>query len=170
MNLKKLCCFLLFGAKNKNSYNYEVTRLNMFNQIRGSYSIFDYNKENDMFRYGGKYRRKYKRANYKQGLIEDHHIIPKQFVNHDIIKKLNFDVACSNNLLIMPSRLARPIINDENIIYHQGHHLYNEYVGDKLEYILSNHEYIEDDKYIFWLFFKHLETKLCMNDKSVPWN
>ena len=142
----------------------------MFNQIRGSYSIFDYNKENDIFRYGGKYRKKYKRANYKQGLIEDHHIIPKQFVNHEIVKKVNFDVACSNNLLIMPSRLAKPIIKDETIIYHKSHHYYNNYVCQQLELIKSKNENKDYDKYFFWLLFKDLETKLSNNDKSIPWN
>ena len=170
MNLKKFCCFFLFGFKNKNAYNYHVTKLNMFNQIRGSYSVFDYNKENDIFRYGGKYRRKYKQANYKQGFVEDHHIIPKQFINHEIVKKVSFDVSCSNNLLIMPSRLAKPIINNNNIIFHKGHHLYNEYVGDQLEIIQSRNENIDDEKYFFWLLFKDLETKLSNNDMSVPWN
>tara|TARA_Y100001970_G_C14232609_1_gene859620 strand:- start:841 stop:1356 length:516 start_codon:yes stop_codon:yes gene_type:complete len=171
MNLKKFCCFILFGIKNKNIYNYDLTKLNIFNQIRGSYSIFNYNRNSDYFRYGSKNRSKHKRSNFKHRLVEDHHIIPKQFSKHKLIKDINFDVGCSNNLLIMPSRFTKSILNDNKIIYHHSHEKYNKYVGNELDHIKKNKsQNIDEEKYLFWLLFKDLEYRLCKNDESLPWN
>ena len=152
------------------SYNYNILRLNNYMQIRGDYSIFNYNKEQDIFRYGSKRRRNFKRLYYKRGDVEDHHIIPKEFGKGTILHDINSDVACSNNILIMPSLKIRDETNNLNIIYHYSHRNYNNYVRDELNDILNKDKTLDDKMYYFWLFFTDLEKRLIKNDKSLPWN
>mgnify|MGYP006234786745 CR=1 FL=1 len=94
-------------------------------------------KRQDIFRYGSKRRRNFKRLYYKRGDVEDHHIIPKEFGKGSILHDINFDVACSNNILIMPSLKIRDETNNLNIIYHYSHRNYNNYVRDELNDILN---------------------------------
>ena len=48
-------------------------------QIIPNYSLFEYQKEEDLFRYNSKYRRQFKNKIYHHQLVDNHHIIPKQF-------------------------------------------------------------------------------------------
>jgi hypothetical protein len=37
-----------------------------------------------------------------RGLVEDHHVIPRQFKKHPTIEKFKYDINASNNLILMP--------------------------------------------------------------------
>ena len=78
MKISNLYFAILFSIKE--SYYYSITKnTNGIIQINGSYSSLQYNKSKDILRYGTKARRKIKYSYHKKGLIEDHHLIPKEF-------------------------------------------------------------------------------------------
>ena len=82
----------------------------------------------------------------------------------------NENSSCSNNLIIMPSLGASHILNNPNIIYHYSHHNYNKYVRRNLDIIGKNCNSNDETKYMFWLFFKHLENSILNNDFKLPWH
>lgn len=137
-------------------------------QISGLYSIFNYDQQQDIYRYGCKKRRMYKKENFLEGTIEDHHIIPRRFKNHKIIKDTGFDLNCSNNILFMPSLCSFHILKNPYILYHQAHVSYNNYVEDQLN-TLEHFKTIEEKQYNLWLFLKHLEFSILNNHDELPW-
>ena len=139
-------------------------------QIRGVYSLFNYNIDKDIYRYGSSSRKKIKGSFFLKGTIEDHHIIPKTFKNHDVIKKTNFNVCCSNNLIIMPSLASIHILKNPNIIYHYSHYNYNKYVRKNLDIIDETSNSTDETKYMLWLLVKHLEDSILNNDFNLPWH
>lgn len=167
MKIPKLYFATLFSIKS--SYYYSITKnINGIIQINGSYSALHCDKISDPLRYGTKARRKVKYSYHNKGLIEDHHIIPKEFIEHRLIENINFDVGCSNNIYILPSIAYRESIFNNNIhrdtiIYHTNHRLYNSFVKEKLNniYRLEN---VDDQKYEFLLFFNYLKTSFDNND------
>ena len=162
---------ILRNSTLKNSYLYTTYNHNFIcPQIRGLYSLFNYNIDKDIYRYGSSSRKKIKSSFFLKGTVEDHHIIPKTFKKHDVIKKINFNVCCSNNLIIMPSLASTNILNNPNIIYHYSHVKYNKYVINNLELIKNNSTSTDETKYKFWLFIKHLEDSILNNDLDLPWH
>tara|TARA_X000000950_G_scaffold238824_1_gene291053 strand:+ start:460 stop:981 length:522 start_codon:yes stop_codon:yes gene_type:complete len=168
--------FLFLITTTRYSYNYNFIPKNninnniIINQIRGDYSFFNYNPNKDIYRYGSKKRRIYKKNIFKKGLVEDHHIVPKQFKNNCFINEINYDVSCSNNILIMPSFVSSYILNDTKRIYHHSHKKYNKYIESNIESILNNNKSKDEKQYNFWLFVKNTESKLINNDKLIPWD
>lgn len=161
MKYTKYFLNIAYVFSKKKSYIYNIDKnVNDIIQISGNYSIFNYDKGRDIYRYGSKERKKIKYFYHSRGTIEDHHIIPKQFKEHKLLRIINFDIACSNNLLIMPSLTLK---NDKNIIYHCSHRLYNDYILHNMNQI---NKYSEDDekKYHFWLFFCMVKEMLEKND------
>lgn len=167
MKIQNIYIATLFSIKN--SYYYSVTKnVNGIIQINGSYSALKYDKTRDLLRYGTKARRKVKYSSHKKGLIEDHHLIPKEFHEHSLLKKIKFDVGCSNNIYILPSISYRESIynnndNKDEIIYHTNHRLYNSFVKEKLNSIHKIKD-IDEQKYEFLLFFNHLRISFDTND------
>ena len=152
--------FAYIFSKNK-SYTYSINKnLNNIIQINGNYSLFNYDKGKDIYRYGSKQRKKIKYFYHSRGTIEDHHIIPKQFKDHKLLKNIHFDIACSNNLLVMPSLSLK---NDDKIIYHCSHRLYNDYILHNINQI-NKYDNIDEKKYHFWLFFCMIKELLEKND------
>ena len=114
MKILKVCLVTLFSIKN--SYYYSMTKnINGILQINGSYSVLQYDTSYDPLRYGTKARRKVKYSYHKKGLIEDHHLIPKEFDEHHLFDDINFHVGCSNNIYILPSVAYRESIFNKNI-------------------------------------------------------
>lgn len=103
------------------------------------------------------------------GYVEDHHIIPKQWKHHELMKTLDFDVHCSNNLYIMPNNLAkyRFYLHPNTMIHHGGHRNYNYYVKEQLDYIMSMDK--DSHKYQFWLLLHHLKSNMKLNKDNIPW-
>ena len=159
---------------NKNTY-FSVSKFGSYGliQIVPKYSIYNYNKNLDNFRYRSKERKFIKTRLYKQGTIEDHHIIPKQCKIHSLVKEINFDVGCSKNLLFMPNNAYLYYYNktqNDILIHKYGHRQYNTYVWSQLNYINHNFKSIEEKKYHFLLLLNHLYDSIEKGDEDLPWN
>ena len=137
-------------------------------QISGIYSVFNYNQQQDIYRYGSKKRRKYKKEMFLEGTIEDHHIIPRRNKNHSVIKNTGFDLNCSNNILFMPSLCSFHILKNPYILYHQSHVGYNTYIENELDN-LKAFKTVDEKKYNLWLFLKYLEFSILNNNENLPW-
>lgn len=135
-------------------------------QIRGQYSFFKYENSKDNFRYKSKSRKKFK--NNLPYIVQDHHIIPKQFKNHKLLRNVKFDINSSNNLLIMPAKgNEKPIFLLSNVIYHKPHPQYNKMIHRHLDYILITAPFYDDQAYHVWLLLKDLETRILFHDHSL---
>mgnify|MGYP001172324281 CR=1 FL=1 len=135
-------------------------------QIIPNYSLFDCNRDEDLFRYNTVYRRKFKNDVYMKNMVDNHHIIPKQFKNHPLIRSLDVDVGCSKNILFMRNRYSKEYFNDDSYIYHESHNKYNKFVDHELQ-IMSSIEDKEVKKYQFTLFFMYLQQGLVENDPYI---
>lgn len=167
--MKVLQLFLINLFSIKNSYYYSINKnTNGIIQISGSYSTIQYDKSKDPLRYSTKARRKLKYSYHKKGLIEDHHLIPKEFYNHLLFEKVHFDVGCSNNIYILPSiSYKETIYNDkidkDKMIYHTCHREYNLFIKEQLNNI-HNIQDNERQKYEFILFLNYLRLSFDNND------
>ena len=83
-----------------------------------------------VFIYSSIYRRNIKKKYLLCGLVQDHHIIPRQFRNKLNYKtsKLIDSIDSSKNLIILPTRYGRLFINTNRSIHENGHKYYNEYI------------------------------------------
>ena len=85
--------------------------------------------------YSSVYRRNIKRRFFFIGLIQDHHIIPREFrykINYENTKIISH-IDHSNNLLMMPTRLGKQFINTNRTIHENGHNKYNRYINKLLD-------------------------------------
>lgn len=170
MKIPKLYLATLFSIKN--SYYYSITKnMNGIIQINGLYSAVHYDKNYDPLRYGTKARRKVKYSYHKKGLIEDHHLIPKEFHEHALIQNIRFDVGCSNNIYVLPSISYREsiynnIVNKDEIIYHTSHRLYNSFVKEELANICKIKSE-DEQQYEFLLFLDYLNLSFDTNDSYI---
>ena len=163
MILKPITYFLL---NSKTSYLYNIIKSQHLIQIEPIYCIFNYDKKYDIFRYGSKDRRKVKRMIYFKDTIEDHHIIPKEFNKHALIKELNYDISCSKNIYILPKPICSHFLNNKDLIYHQSHPKYNTYVGSCLNELYKI-QCIDEKKYQFVLFLYYLKNGFEKNEDYI---
>ena len=79
---------------------------------------------------------------HKTGLVQDHHVIPRQFKNHVAMKNSGYDMNSSKNIIMMPTRHGIHTLNlRENRLVHEGNHKeYNNFVGEMLEIINDEDE------------------------------
>jgi hypothetical protein len=75
----------------------------------------------------------YNRAIIKQkhgirGLVQDHHIIPRQFS-----KIVNIDIDSSRNLIMLPTSYGKLYLNTTRPIHENGHPNYNKYIKHLLD-------------------------------------
>ena len=124
----------------------------------------------DIYRYGSKARKEFKIKKGYIGFVEDHHCIPKQWRNHKLIERLEFDINCSNNIVIMPNKKAKYELDlfPNTLIHENGHRHYNTYVKHNLD--LFTRKPYDESKYDFWLFLHHLKFNMKYNDDNIPWN
>lgn len=159
-------CFTTLLKFNKHSYHYTIVKNpSGLYQINGSYTISEYNKMKDPLRYGTNARKKVKYFYHKKGFIEDHHIIPKEFSDLKLLGEINYDVAASNNIYILPSVAARTFLPNKSIC-HTNHRLYNSFIRHELNKI-DKHRHIEDKRYSFLLFYNYLRGALDKNDDFI---
>ena len=99
-----------------------------------------------------------------KGLIEDHHVIPKQFKKHPAVIKANYDLNSSKNLIMLPTRLGKFIlrVREDRLIHAGKHSLYNAYVEKVLNGINSTNE--------FNSFVDFLKHSLRWNPHHIPWS
>lgn len=124
----------------------------------------------DYFRYNSRLRKLYKRTKHYTYFVEDHHCIPKEHRNHDLLRNVGFDINCSKNLVIMPNKLGKHAMNlhPKTIVHQGGHHKYNDYVLEKLDEILL-YPTFDDQKYHFWLLLHFLKSNMQFNEDNIPW-
>ena len=169
----KVYLILSFFVQGRSYYSLSKYGKNGLIQIIPKYSIYNYNKKLDNYRYRSKERKYIKTKQYKQGTVEDHHIIPKQCKVHSLIKEINFDLSCSKNIIFMPNEVYIYYYNKSNpkiIIHKHGHIKYNKYVWLQLNYINCNFIEKEERKYQFILLLNHLYDSIDRLDESLPWN
>ena len=83
-----------------------------------------------VFIYSSVYRRNIKRKFFLCGLVQDHHIIPREFrriLNYENSKLIN-SIDSSKNLIILPTRYGKLFINTNRSIHENGHKHYNRYI------------------------------------------
>ena len=127
-------------------------------------------KQIDYYRYRSIHRKNYKKLMKINNLVEDHHIIPKQWKHHELLTKVDFEINNSKNIYIMPNKKCKRIFElDDDILIHQGgHHAYNMYVKENMDTI-NKLDTNDEIKYTFWLFFHHLKSSLYKNHNNIPW-
>lgn len=133
-------------------------------------NIYHYKPEYDEYRYGSTQRKVYKKYKNYTNLVQDHHIIPKQWKKHKLIRTINFDINSSNNLIIMPTPKTFLYFNfNSNLRTHYvGHPSYNLYVKKILDDINKLYS-LDDKKYYFWLFFIYLKKNCIYLNNNIPW-
>ena len=131
-------------------------------------SIYHYKPEYDIYRYGSKDRKIYKKKYYH--LVQDHHIIPKEFKDHSLIKSINYVINSSNNLIIMPTPngIIKLCLTNDLQTHYKGHTKYNAFIKKNLN-IIDKYYFPDDKKYYFWLFHKYLKKKCKYVDNDIPW-
>ena len=84
----------------------------------------------DFYRYRSIHRKNYKELMKINNLVEDHHIIPKQWKDHELLTKVDFDINHSKNIYIMPKKKCKEVfyITNDTLIHQGGHYAYNMYV------------------------------------------
>ena len=94
---------------------------------------------------------------------QDHHVIPKEFKEHPLISKLNYDVNSSSNLVLMPTYYGMMTIRTrrDRIVHDGGHPAYNKYVGKMLDCIRSRED--------LDMFVQFLKRSLRYNSDISPW-
>lgn len=134
--------------------------------------IYHYDVKYDWYRYGSKNRKLYKKQKNYINFVQDHHIIPKQWKNHPVVRDINYDINSSNNLMIMPIPQAVFSLNiNPNLRTHyKGHSKYNIYVKNILDNI-DKMGSLDDKKYCFWLFYHFVipELKTTSGSIDLPW-
>lgn len=151
--------------------SFDFTRhLMLSNNYVAAFSLRPYSKySNDIFRYKSKMRRKFKEENNYINHVQDHHCIPKEWKNHELLEKVDFDINSSKNLIIMPNAVGKKNLNlHPDVLIHQGgHHKYNQYVKVHMDNI--NTKYDDECHYEFWLFLNHLKSNMKFNEENIPW-
>lgn len=163
--MKYSFCYYLLNIP-KTPYMYDVKQCGGLLQIVPSYSIFQYQKDHDIFHYNTKYRRQFKNKYFKPYYVDNHHIIPKQFHNHPLIQEIGFDVACSKNILFLPNSFAKSIFKKDDFLYHSSHPKYNTFVHKELQRI-SSQSTTDMKQYAFVLFFTYLRDSIMKKDPSM---
>ena len=125
-----------------------------------------YEKKEDLFHYNTKHRRDIKKKLYKEHLVDNHHIIPKEFNNHPLLRELQVDTSCSKNIIFLPNRYAKEWIGHEEWIFHTSHPKYNKYVLKELNSIHQLNDK-ENRYYQFSLFFMYLHQSLEHNEPNI---
>ena len=100
---------------------------------------------------------------HNRGLVEDHHIIPKQFKKHPVVVRAKYDIHASKNLVMLPTRLGKFVlrVREDRLIHSGKHKAYNAYVEKVLDGINSTHE--------FNSFVDFLKHSIRWNPHHIPW-
>ena len=115
-----------------------------------------------IYNYGSLARRNFKKRYHLTGLVEDHHIIPKQWRNHKIIKESGYNISESYNIIFMPSHRGIAALNTKRLLHSGGHDEYNKYVKKSLDTFDFTEELVE--------FVAHLKKNLRNgNQDQIPW-
>lgn len=118
-------------------------------------------------RYGSVLRREalIRRGLFRTGLVQTHHVIPREFRWHPTIQRFDYDVNATQNLMLMPTPAGKLVmrgkIRTDRLTHGWGHKKYNDYVGWMLDCIDS-----EEDLLQFKIFLRH---SLRHQPHVIPW-
>tara|TARA_Y100000589_G_C26656517_1_gene428173 strand:+ start:79 stop:471 length:393 start_codon:yes stop_codon:yes gene_type:complete len=125
---------------------------------------------NSIFRYRGWDRKAFKKNKNYMGYVNDHHVIPKQHRNHEVIKITNYDINGNFNLMIMPTKEGIYKFNlHPDTMYHYNHPEYNKYVKYELDKMKHKYNTLDEIEYNLWLFVNYLKDNLVFNKENIPW-
>ena len=101
------------------------------------------------------------------GLVEVHHIIPRQFKGHPTIRESKYDIENTYNLMFLPTYKGKSKLNlNENRPIHEGGHIkYNYYIKYILNELDNNN--LKDEESMC-ILNKNLRSNL-KNITYVPW-
>ena len=87
------------------------------------------------FIYSSVYRRNIKRKYLLCGLVQDHHIIPREFKNILNYETSNLisSIDSSKNLIIMPTKYGKLFIKTNRSVHENGHKYYNRYIHNLIK-------------------------------------
>ena len=94
------------------------------------------------------------------GLLDDHHVIPKCFRKHSLIKTTHFDIHSSYNLVILPNIIGKSFLNVNRSIHTNHHFRYNYYIQQNLDFI-DQHYNTQDEKNIIYGYFIFMSIQCC---------
>ena len=94
-------------------------------------------------------------------MVEDHHVIPKEFRNHIIIKKYKYNISSSNNIMMMPNKKGIELLNTNRLLHSGGHLKYNKYVKNELNKINNEEE--------LYQLLNYLKSQMNGNSENIPW-
>lgn len=118
--------------------------------------------DNNIYQYGSLARRNIKLRYGLKGLVEDHHVIPKEWRNHRIIRDSGYNISESYNIVFMPSHMGKQVLNTNRALHSGGHLEYNKYVKKCLDSFESPEELCD--------FVVHLKKNLRDgNQDQIPW-
>ena len=67
-----------------------------------------------------------------RGLVEIHHIIPREFATHPTITRAGYDIEDGHNMMFMPSAAGGHVLQTHRPVHSGGHRTYNRWVGEEL--------------------------------------
>ena len=114
-----------------------------------------------------KYFYRFRDDKYLKGLVSVHHIIPREFRNHDVIKISKYDIENGYNLMFLPTNHAQNklILHKDRPVHSNGHHKYNKYVKNILDKMFEENKVSEHN-----LCELNKELKHNMRHLNCPWN
>lgn len=80
------------------------------------------------YHYGSYNRAILKQKHGIRGLVQDHHIIPRQFS-----RRVNIDIDEYRNLIMLPTSYGKLLLNTSRPIHENGHPKYNKYIAKLLD-------------------------------------
>lgn len=117
-------------------------------------------------RYGSVARKVFKTrwGLYNKGLVEDHHVIPREFREHPTIKGFGYDMNAGDNIILLPTRLGKHIlrVREDRLVHTGNHPAYNAYVGGMLDVIQSEGDLLE--------FVDFLKYSCRYSPHQIPWS
>jgi hypothetical protein len=91
-------------------------------------------------------------------------VIPKQHAKHLTVKRFDYDVNASSNIVMLPTRYGKEVlqVREDRLVHAGKHERYNAYVGDMLDIIQT-----KDDLDVFVDFLK---VGCRYRPQDIPWN
>ena len=101
---------------------------------------------------------------HNRGLVEDHHVIPRQHARHPTVERFDYDVNASSNIVMLPTRHGKETLRvREDRLVHTGKHVeYNTYVGEMLDVIQTKRD--------LEVFVDFLKVGCRYRPQDIPWN
>ena len=66
------------------------------------------------------------------GLVEIHHVIPREFRSHPAVRRFDYDVEAGYNTILMPTAAGRDL-SEKRFVHSNGHRHYNRYARHHLD-------------------------------------